>query len=161
LEEPNPRPGPGTLQVGQMGQAHNWCPILLWLMPPPAFAGADRHVGHGAPASAATAAAKLSRSSSSWSCRLSQSMWPLWALSSRRQPGETCQRQWSRASCPAAEPPVPREARSSITRSRETDLRATVLLPELQLLQQSSRKRDHHGERYPGLESISCAGGGV
>jgi len=21
------------LQVGQMGQAHNWCPILLWLMP--------------------------------------------------------------------------------------------------------------------------------
>ena len=33
LEEPNPRPGPGTLQVGQMGQAHNWCPILLWLMP--------------------------------------------------------------------------------------------------------------------------------
>ena len=42
LEEPNPRPGPGTLQVGQMGQAHNWCPILLWLMPPPCFAGADR-----------------------------------------------------------------------------------------------------------------------
>ena len=25
-----------------MGQAHNWCPILLWLMPPPCFAGADR-----------------------------------------------------------------------------------------------------------------------
>jgi len=37
----------------------------------------DRHVGHGAPAPAATAAAKRCRSCSSWCCRGCLSTWPL------------------------------------------------------------------------------------
>ena len=67
----------------------------------------DRHVGHGAPSPAATAAAKLSRSCSSWCCRLSQSTWPLWALSSGMRPGGTWQSWWSKEACPAAAPPAP------------------------------------------------------
>ena len=67
----------------------------------------DRHVGHGASAPAATAAAKLSKSSSSWCCRLSQSTWPLWALSSGMRPGGIWQSWWSKEACPAAAPPAP------------------------------------------------------
>ena len=41
-EEPSHGPGPGTLQVGYVGQGLPRFPIVLWLRPPPCFAGADR-----------------------------------------------------------------------------------------------------------------------
>ena len=63
----------------------------------------DRHMGHGAPAPAAIAAAKLSRSCSSWCYRHCRSTWLLQALSSGRRPGRTWKSWWRKEAYPAAD----------------------------------------------------------
>ena len=63
----------------------------------------DRHMGHSAPAPAATAAAKLSRSCSSWCYQCCRSTWLLQALSSGRRPGRTWKSWWRKEAYPAAD----------------------------------------------------------